>query len=75
MRNVKRLEYELEWGGLYLGLAAGNLRIDQKAKISEKFFVSPKRSKLKICKPAVLLQGGWDPVLVFHIFLLKDRKV
>lgn len=44
MRNGKRLEYEWEWGGLYLGLAAGNLRIDQKAKRSEKFFVSPKRS-------------------------------
>lgn len=61
MRNEKRLDYELEEGGLYLGLAAGDLRIDGKAKISERFFVSPPKEALKIPKPAVLLGGGGTP--------------
>lgn len=45
-----------------LGPAAGDLRIGHKAKIRERFFVSPPKEALKIRKPAVLLGEG-SPVL------------
>lgn len=75
MRNEKRLEYELEEGGLYLGLAAGDLRIDHKAKISERFFVSPPKEALKIRKPVALLGGrGTQCFISLSSFLPEDPE-
>lgn len=76
MRNEKRLEYELEEGGLYLGLAAGDLRIDHKAKISERFFVSPPCPPQRSTKILVALLGGRGPsaLLVCHSFLPEDPE-
>lgn len=75
MRNEKTLEYELEEGGLYLGLAFGDLRIDHKAKISERFLFPPPKEGLKIRKPAALLgAGGSCALLVCYSFLSEDPE-
>lgn len=63
MRNGKRLDYELEEGGLDLGLAAGDLRIDGKAKIRERFFVFPPKRSTKNTQACSSPRGRWDPVL------------
>lgn len=74
--NGKRVEYELESGGLYLDLAAAALRIDQKAKISEKFFVSPRRRSTKNMQACSSSAGRLGPcgLIVCHIFLSEDRE-
>lgn len=53
----------MEEGGLDLGLAAGDLRIDGKAKIRERFFVFPPKRSTKNKQACSSPRGRWDPVL------------
>lgn len=77
MRSEKRLEYELEKDGwTWARPAARDLRIDHKAKIRERFFVSPPKRSTKNTQ-ARRSPGGGEPRALFvcHRFLRILNRV